>query len=122
MSEVKDLTIDDILAANDITLEPEDVPEWGGRVYIGVMSEEQARAYAEEMSDEKKRRGAMLRLLAFTLRNAKGEPLIPLDKMDAFRKKSVKVYMRLQKKALKLNGFLEDEKQQKELEKEIKND
>lgn len=123
MSEqLKDLTTDDILAADDLTLEPEDVPEWNGRVYIRVMSAQEAGDYAEQMSDLTKRKQAMMRLLAYTLCDAKGNKLIPTDKMDQFRKKSVKVYMRLQKRALKLNGFLEDEKQRKELEAALKND
>lgn len=121
-ADAKDLTMEDILAADDLTLVPEFVPEWKGTVYLGVMSEAEARSYSDEMRDQEKRRGAMIRLLSYCLRNSKGERLIPQDKMDAFRKKSVVVYVRLQKKALLLNGFLDDEKQTKELEKALKND
>lgn len=121
-ADAKNLTMEDILAADDLTLVPEYVPEWKGNVYLGVMSEAEARSYSDEMKDPEKRKGAMIRLLAYCLRNEKGDRLITPDKMDAFRKKSVVVYVRLQKKALRLNGFLEDEKETKELEKAIKND
>lgn len=115
MSEQNELTTEDILAADDSELKPVTIPEWkkngaDGLAYLKVMSAKDAMRFGELMADPARRPDAMLRLVGFCLVNAKGERLMPDAMLEKFREKSVKVYMRLQKIALELNGFTDDEK------------
>lgn len=46
---MKDLKRREILAAKDFRLEPVDVPEWGGRVYVRTMTGEERDAFEDKV-------------------------------------------------------------------------
>ena len=117
------LTADEILDINDVEYVDVAVPEWKGSVRLQTMSADEAIKFTELMTDPAKRKNAMVRIVAVCMVNENGERLFAdgpeqQGKMEKFRKKNVKVFMRLQAEALRLNGFTEDAKK---VEAEAKN-
>lgn len=81
MSKTKSLTADQIMRAADTTaLVPVEVPEWGGRVYVGVMTAGEKDAYEKINYDEGRkgsRRRVRARFAALVCRDENGNRLFP---------------------------------------------
>lgn len=125
------LSLDEIMASKDLDYVDVEVPEWSkpggpvGKVRLRVMTANQAADFSDLMKDTKQQKHAMSRLVAMCAIKPEGEKpaaecaLLFTDQQVAnLRNKSLKVLMRLQKEALKLNG-LDDEKK---AEADAKND
>ena len=93
-----------ILAANDNKLDKADVPEWGGEVYLKVLSGTDRDAFEEGYS-EQKMKNFRSRFLVLTLCDEKGERLFTEAEVDELGKKSAVVLARLFDKAWALNAF-----------------
>lgn len=50
---MSDLTADQIFAADDLTLKPVEVPEWGGTVYVRPLGGDERDAYEASMTIQK---------------------------------------------------------------------
>lgn len=110
---LKDLTKQDIIDADDITIEPVDVPEWGGRVYVRVMdgpsrdafelSMMKGRGKAAKMSMENVR----AKCAAATICNAAGERLFSDKEIELLSKKSGAALNRVWEVSARLNGLTE---------------
>jgi hypothetical protein len=115
---VRELSADQILNAPDIEIDPVDVPEWGGRVYVRSMTSLQREKYLDSMrkvigEGAKATMQTVLqfgsaKLLALTLCDLNGKLLFnPTDvaTIEKLAKKSAKASERCVAKAAKMNGL-----------------
>ena len=112
------LNRDQILNAKDIKVEKVHVPEWGGDVYLRVISGADRDEY-ESFVLQSKDRGTVKNFRAMLLAKAicdeNGNPIFTNKDIEALGKKNSVVLDRLWQKAMKLNG-LTDEEVEKEKE------
>lgn len=108
------LTADDILAADDLGLRKVHVKEWGGDVYIRVMSVGERDEY-ERMWIGKKETGVenfRTQYLARVLCDEKGKLLFTRDQVAALANKSGAVMGRLFDEAMRHNRMTEEDVQE----------
>lgn len=75
---MKELTLDEILAADDLQITPVDVPEWNGRVYVRLLKADEAVGYSESLSGDEGKTDATAminELVALCCVDAKGRRL-----------------------------------------------
>lgn len=101
-----------ILAADDRRLEPVEVPEWGGTVYLREMSGAEREGYLEALRKRTGPEGTLTRfrnlqaeLLVQVLVDERGAPLFDADEVDALGGKSGAVLQRLFAHAAEMNGL-----------------
>jgi hypothetical protein len=101
------LTKSQIIAANDGQPLEVEVPEWGGSVFIRVMTVGERDAYENEWTLSKIRgmENFRAKLLQRTLCDANGVLLFTAGELDALAAKSAAVCDRLFAKAAKHNGL-----------------
>jgi hypothetical protein len=109
-SEDNELSALDILNLDDSELQPIEIPEWKkngkpGKAYISVLSADEMIRFNELLSNPAQKKEALMRLVAYGLRNKNGERLITDDKIHEFKKRSIKVFIRLQNEIMELNGL-----------------
>lgn len=111
---MKDLFLKDILSAVDTDLHPVEVPEWGGTVYVGVMTLSERLAFDEAHRDST---GALKNmnepsivydLLKYSLRDKDGNRLLDDSSAALLGKKSSKVITSLFAKAINVNYLTEE--------------
>ena len=108
------LTADQILAADDLGLKEVKVPEWGGSVYIRVMSVGERDEY-ERMWIGKRETGVenfRTQYLARVLCDEKGKLLFTREQTADLASKSGAVMGRLFDVAMKHNAMTEEDVQQ----------
>lgn len=113
------LSWEDIQNAQDIDLVPVDVPEWGKmpdgspkKAYLKMLSAGEAIRLTKDLQDKEKRAEGMLEIVHRSLVDPKTRlPLVPPGKMAVFASKSVRVFTRLQKRALEINGMQDEVKE-----------
>lgn len=96
----KILTKADILACRDARIEPLDVPEWGGTVYIRMLTVSEAESIAEK--------GGTLRnvdLLAMAVCDEKGAALFSEGDIEELNRKNGKVVADIAKAIVKHNSM-----------------
>lgn len=104
MSE-KILTKADILAADDLKKERLSVPEWGGDVYIRVMSGLERDAYEEwAIKSQSSLKGIRGRIAALCLVDENGNRLFTDADVDDLSKKSAAALERIVGAVMKLNA------------------
>lgn len=96
-----------IIAANDARLEKVHVPEWGGDVYLRVISGTDRDRFEEAYADQKMK-AFRIRFLLLTICDEAGERLFKDEQADALGKKSSVVINRLFEAAWKLNAFTQE--------------
>ena len=96
-----------IIAANDARLEKVRVPEWGGDVYLRVISGTDRDRFEEAYADQKMK-AFRIRFLLLTICDEAGERLFKDEQADALGKKSSVVINRLFESAWKLNAFTQE--------------
>ena len=96
-----------IIAANDARLEKVHVPEWGGDVYLRVISGTDRDRFEEAYADQKMK-AFRIRFLLLTICDEAGERLFKDEQSDALGKKSSVVINRLFEAAWKLNAFTQE--------------
>lgn len=102
------LTADEFLEAADLEVVAVEVPEWKGTVHLRVLPADVGLALGAQMDALPKDRqsDAMFMLLRATLCTPAGVPLISNDEQAAkLRTRSTKVLIRLQRRALDLQGW-----------------
>lgn len=104
MSEKKVLSAADILEASDIVREEVDVPEWGGTVILQSLSGEEVTRFIQNTEDGD-RKDSSLRILVMSAVDEEGNKLFTEEAIKELRKKSFRAVMRLQEKALEINGM-----------------
>jgi hypothetical protein len=96
-----------ILAANDVKLEKTPVPEWGGDVYLRVISGADRDRFEESYADQKMK-AFRIRFLLLTLCDDSGERLFKDEEAEMLGKKSSVVINRLFEAGWKLNAFSQE--------------
>jgi hypothetical protein len=100
-----------ILEVNDLKTIDVDVPEWPnadgtpGMVRFRQLSAEEAMRLTDEMKSHDDNDG-MYVMLARTMCDENGNAVFTLEDVPALRKKSMRVLMRLQDEALRINNML----------------
>jgi hypothetical protein len=108
MSDVKLLSADDVLSADDRRYEIVDVPEWGGSLRLRSMSAKEALDWAEK-NDGPAKSTAGIRIAVISACDADGALIFADKDIEALKGRSNKALKRVVTKALALNGFSDDE-------------
>lgn len=96
---------DAILNVADTNLEPVDVPEWNGNVYVPVLS----LAELDELAKiQRKTDNANALMATRIIRNDTGERVFTDDDAPALAKKSGKAILRVLKRFNDVNGLTDD--------------
>jgi hypothetical protein len=105
------LSKEQILAADDLGLLEVPVPEWGGSVYIRVMSVGERDSYENEWMANKSTGVPNFRskFLQRVLCNDKGELLFTKEEVDALAKKSARVVGTLWEAAMRHNKLTDQD-------------
>jgi hypothetical protein len=105
-----DLTADGIFAANDQNLIPVEVKEWGGTVYVRVMSVGEMEAYQREFAEKKEKMDLWRpKLLVRCICDKDGKALFTHDQVEKLGTKSVKVMSRLFDLAMRHNAVTNED-------------
>lgn len=125
---MKELTKEDILNSADINIQPMDVPEWGGTIYIKSMSgkerdefEASIKTYEVTPTGKDKSttkvdiKGLKVILISLVVCDKEGKLLFTRADVDKLNQKSAKPLQNVFEKAQELNGL--GEKAIKELTK-----
>ncbi len=96
-----------ILAADDVRKEKVAVPEWGGDVFLSVLTGTDRDRFEESYS-EQKMKAFRIRFLLLALCDEKGKRLFDDDESDILGKKSSVVINRLFEAGWKLNAFTQE--------------
>ena len=104
------LTKEQILNADDRASIETNVPEWGGSVYVRVMSGTERESFEREWTstEEKLLPQYKVKLLRRCLCDDKGETLFTNEDLAALGEKNALVLDRLFTECMKLNGFAKD--------------
>lgn len=100
----KVLSAADIMAAVDLKPEPVEVPEWGGTIYLRVLTADETLAYQEFTQVPENKFRSMQRLLSYCICDEKGGRLFSDAEMAQLYSKNANVLTRLHKLAVKMNA------------------
>jgi len=105
------LTKDQILAADDMGLLEVQVPEWGGSVFVRVMSVGERDSYENEWMVNKNKGVSNFRskFLQRVLCDEKGELLFKADEIELLAKKSARAITRAWDAAMKHNALTDND-------------
>lgn len=109
------LTKDQILAADDLGLLEVPVKEWGGSVFLRVMSVSERDAYENDWVQNKHKgvENFRTKFLQKVICDEKGELLFTTpEEISALGKKSAKVMSRIWAKAMQHNALTEEDVQE----------
>lgn len=108
------LSAEQILAADDMGLKRVEVPEWGGEVFLRVMSVGERDAYERQWIGKKETgiENFRTRYLAGVLCDEKGKLLFSRDQIASLAEKSGAVMGRLFDEAMKHNKMTEEDVQE----------
>ena len=108
------LTKDQILAADDMGLLEVEVPEWGGSVFVRVMSVGERDSYENDLMINKSKGVENFRskFLQRVLCDAKGELMFTPDEVETLAKKSARAVARVWAAAMKHNALTDDDVQE----------
>jgi len=101
------LSKEQILAADDMGLKEVEVPEWGGNVFVRVMTVGERDSYENEWIVNKNKGVENFRskFLQRVLCDEKGELLFTASEIDLLAKKSARVITRIWEAAMKHNAL-----------------
>lgn len=111
MSDIKELSAEDILAVEDSAIVPLDVPEWGGRVYIRTLTGEERDAFEisttriNGKNREQNLQNVRAKLSAMAMCNDRGVRLFTDSQVAALGRKSSKALNRVFDKAVEVNAM-----------------
>ena len=109
------LSKEQILGAKDLVGEPIMIPEWGGEVYVGIMSGHELNRFQKwmrELEGEGVSENAatkITRLAALLVCDEDGSRLFKESDVEALLDKSAVAMRRVMEKALKVNRLTEEE-------------
>jgi len=105
------LSKEQILAADDMGLKEVEVPEWGGSVFLRVMTVGERDSYENDWMINKSKGVENFRskFLQRVLCDEKGELLFTASEIDLLAKKSARVITRIWDAAMKHNALTDDD-------------
>jgi len=98
------LSADDILNAEDLITVDVEVPEWGGTVRLRSLSGDQVAKFIE-LTQDSTQRDSSTRILVMSAIDEEGKQLFTEEQIKTLQKKSFRAVIRLQEKALEINGM-----------------
>lgn len=101
----KALSADDILGADDLTIESVDVPEWGGTVHVRALSGAEREKYARSVEEYHAKGQMQALLVAMATCNAQGDRVFTDDRVELLSRKSARAIGRLADVASRLSGL-----------------
>lgn len=107
------LSAEQILGMDDLNTIDVEIPEWPvngepGLVRLKTMSAREALNFQKQMSASPKNRDdAMINVVVMSAVDEAGTRIFTAKQVEQLRDKSIKVFTRLQKAAMELNGFSE---------------
>lgn len=110
-----ELNKEQILSADDLQIEEMEIPEWGGTIYIRVMTGTERNLFVQDIytSEDKEDEvdlSIRFKLCAATIVNSKGERLFSESEIETLSNKSFIVLDRIYRKAEILNCIDDAEK------------
>lgn len=107
----RELTAEDILGADDMGMERVDVPEWGGHLFVAVLTGLERDQWEIGLAPGKGAKPVNIRasLVAVAARNAKGERLFTSKQAEALGAKSSAALDRVFSVAQRINGLRDDD-------------
>jgi hypothetical protein len=118
------LTAEQILGMDDLNTLDVEIPEWQvdgepGVVRLKALSAREAMTFQKQLSlNNKAREDAMISIVVLSAVDETGERIFNQKQIELLRDKSIRVFGRLQKAAMELNGFTDPKKR----EEDAKND
>jgi hypothetical protein len=91
MPKAKELSLEDIFAANDVDVKSVDVPEWGGTVYVKAWTAGEREQFEQSiLTDDGKinRNGFRAKAVALSLCDSEGNLLFANGEIDKLQTKS----------------------------------
>lgn len=101
----KVLTRDDILGAKDLGMEWVDVPEWGGGVYVKILTGRERDAWEWRTFRQKNKATTRASLVAECAVDENGNKLFSLKDVQELSEKSAVALDRVFEQAQKINGL-----------------
>ena len=111
------LSTDDILNCNDSTIDPIDIPEWGGSAFIRTMTgteRDSWEMYASKQMEKVNGVNIRAKLACISLCDEAGKRMFGDGQIDALAKKSAKALNRVYEASLQLNKLSDDDIEQLE--------
>ncbi len=106
------LSAADILGADDIEYRTIDLPQWGGKVRVKLLTAAESVRFQDQL--QKNRKEASLALVRQSMVDADGNQVFKLaDDFKALQKKSMKVIRIIADECLDLNGLLDPSREAK---------
>lgn len=105
------LTAEQILGMDDLNTVDVEIPEWSvdgqpGVVRLKALSAREALTFQRQMqSNAKAREDAMITIVVLSAVDENGNRIFNEKQVELLRDKSVRVFTRIQKHAMELNGF-----------------
>jgi len=105
------LTVEQILDMDDLNTVEVEIPEWPvngepGIVILKALTAREALTFQRSMqSNVKAREDAMISIVVLSAVDPEGNRIFNQKQIEQLRDKNVKVFTRLQKAAMDLNGF-----------------
>ncbi len=115
MTETRELSAENVFSADDMKIEPVDVPEWGGRIYVRRLTGRERDEFEQLMNDRRagkilKVRGVISRIVALASCRADGSQLFTSkDAESRLDEKACAPLMRVFDAALKISGMRDDD-------------
>lgn len=100
---------DAILAADDLTTERVDVPEWGGTVLVRALPLAEQGLFEANASEDKSSAEVMARMVALCACDAAGNQLFSLEDVEALGRKAKEPMMRVAQAAIRINSYTESD-------------
>lgn len=111
MSDKKILSIDEMLAPQDIEFMELDVPQWGGTIRLGSLPADSMMEWVES-ADGPAKKTAAIRLIIKSLVDAEGNRIGDESKhLAAFKKRSASVLNEIAGKILELNKLNKEDQE-----------
>lgn len=117
MTETRELSAENIFSADDMKVEPVDVPEWGGRIYVRRLTGRERDEFEQLMNDRRagkilKVRGVITKIVALAACTSDGTQLFTSKDAEAkLDEKACAPLMRVFDAALKISGMRDDDVQ-----------
>lgn len=110
-TEIRNLSAEEILSAEDLEIVAVEVPEWKGVVHLRVLPADEGLALSEKMNElpKEKQSEAIFLLLGACLVQPDGARMFSTeDQLLRLKSRSQKVLLRLQTSAIRLQGWTEE--------------
>lgn len=97
-----------LIGANDVKVQPIEVPEWGGTYYVRVLSGKDRESFEEALSAEQRMKNFRLRFLVLSLCDEDGVRVLTDADIDLLGERNSVVLNRVFEQAWTINAFTKE--------------